>query len=96
MLAHELAHICRGDFLTGLAGPVSLTLHFYNPLAHWLAARLRLEQELAADAWGAQPLRRQTIVSRDAGPDGPAPRQPRLDLAGPSFPPLSWHLCPEN
>ncbi len=53
VLAHELAHVCRGDYLTGLAAQVSLTLHFYNPLAHWLAARLRLEQELAADAWGA-------------------------------------------
>jgi Protein of unknown function (DUF1559)/BlaR1 peptidase M56 len=53
VLAHELAHVCRGDYLTGLAAQVSLTLHFYNPLAHWLAGRLRLEQELAADAWGA-------------------------------------------
>ena len=52
-LAHELAHICRHDFLTGLVAQVSLSLHFYNPLAHWLTARLRLEQELAADAWGA-------------------------------------------
>src|SRR5262249_24895777 len=32
---------------------LSLAIHFYHPLAHWLAARLRLEQELAADAWGA-------------------------------------------
>ncbi len=54
VLAHELAHVCRGDFLTGLVAQVSLTLHFYNPLAHWLASRLRLEQELAADAWGAR------------------------------------------
>jgi beta-lactamase regulating signal transducer with metallopeptidase domain len=53
VLAHELAHVCRGDYLTGMAAQVSLTLHFYNPLAHWLATRLRLEQELAADAWGA-------------------------------------------
>jgi hypothetical protein len=52
-LSHELAHICRSDFFTGLTAQISLTLHFYNPLAHWLAARLRLEQELAADAWGA-------------------------------------------
>jgi beta-lactamase regulating signal transducer with metallopeptidase domain len=52
-LSHELAHICRSDFLTGLTAQISLTLHFYNPLAHWLARRLHLEQELAADAWGA-------------------------------------------
>jgi prepilin-type processing-associated H-X9-DG protein len=52
-LSHELAHICRRDFLTGVVAQLSLSLHFYNPLAHWLSARLRLEQELAADAWGA-------------------------------------------
>ena len=54
VLAHELAHVHRGDFLAGLVGQLSLALQFYHPLAHWLAARLRLEQELAADAWGAR------------------------------------------
>jgi len=53
VLAHELAHVCRGDFLAGLVAQLSLALHFYHPLAHWLVVRLRLEQELAADAWGA-------------------------------------------
>jgi hypothetical protein len=53
VLAHELAHVVRGDFLTGLIAQLSVALHFYHPLAHWLAKRLRLEQELAADAWGA-------------------------------------------
>lgn len=53
VLAHELAHVCRDDFLAGLVAQCSLTVHFYNPLAHWLAARFRLEQELAADAWGS-------------------------------------------
>lgn len=54
VLSHELAHVCRGDFLAGLVAQLSLALHYYHPLAHWLAARLRLEQELAADAWGAR------------------------------------------
>ena len=53
VLAHELAHVVRGDFLTGLIAQISVAIHFYHPLAHWLAKRLRLEQELAADAWGA-------------------------------------------
>jgi len=53
VLAHELAHVCRGDFRAGLVAQLSLALHFYHPLAHWLAGRLRLEQELAADASGA-------------------------------------------
>jgi beta-lactamase regulating signal transducer with metallopeptidase domain len=54
VLAHELAHVCRGDFLTGLLAQVCLASQFYHPLAHWLSARLRLEQELAADAWSAR------------------------------------------
>jgi len=54
VLAHEVAHVRRGDFVAGLAAQLCLALHFYHPLAHWLAARLRLEQELAADAWAAR------------------------------------------
>ncbi len=54
VLSHELAHIRRNDYISGLLGQLSLALHYYHPLAHWLAGRLRLEQELAADAWGAQ------------------------------------------
>jgi prepilin-type processing-associated H-X9-DG protein len=54
VLAHEIAHVRRGDFLAGVAAQVSLAVQFYHPLAHWLATRLRLEQELAADAWAAQ------------------------------------------
>jgi prepilin-type processing-associated H-X9-DG protein len=53
VLAHELAHVRRRDFLVGLAAQLGLALHFYHPLAHWLVSRLRLEQELAADAWSA-------------------------------------------
>jgi hypothetical protein len=54
VLSHELAHIRRNDYLAGLWAQLSLALHYYHPLAHWLARRLRLEQELAADAWGAR------------------------------------------
>jgi hypothetical protein len=54
VLAHELAHIHRNDYFSGLWAQFSLALHYYNPMAHWLSRRLRLDQELAADAWGAQ------------------------------------------
>ena len=53
VLAHEVAHVVRGDFAGWLFAQLSVVLHFYNPLVHWLARRLRIEQELAADAWGA-------------------------------------------
>jgi beta-lactamase regulating signal transducer with metallopeptidase domain len=54
VLAHELAHVCRDDYLAGVVARTAIALYFYHPLVHWLAARLRLEQELAADALGAR------------------------------------------
>jgi beta-lactamase regulating signal transducer with metallopeptidase domain len=54
VLAHELAHIQHGDYLAGLLARISVALHFYHPLVYWLAARLHLQQELAADALGAR------------------------------------------
>jgi beta-lactamase regulating signal transducer with metallopeptidase domain len=54
VLAHETAHIARGDYLTWLVAQISVALHVYHPLVHWLAGRLRLEQELAADACAAE------------------------------------------
>lgn len=53
VLAHEIAHIRHNDFLACLGGQLGLALHFYHPLVHWLVGRLRLEQELAADATAA-------------------------------------------
>lgn len=50
VLAHELAHVERGDYLLWLAAQMALVLHFYHPAVHWLAAKIRLEQEFAADA----------------------------------------------
>ncbi|MEX0713199.1 MAG: M56 family metallopeptidase [Pirellulales bacterium] len=54
VLAHEIAHIARRDYVTWIAAQCSLACHFYHPLVHWLVGRLRFEQELAADALGAQ------------------------------------------
>jgi beta-lactamase regulating signal transducer with metallopeptidase domain len=54
VLAHELAHVSRSDFLTGLLARVGVALHFYHPVLHWMAGRLHLQQELAADALGAR------------------------------------------
>jgi prepilin-type processing-associated H-X9-DG protein len=53
-LAHELAHVWRGDYAAGLWAQFCLVMNWFNPLAHWLFGRLRLEQELAADAWAAR------------------------------------------
>lgn len=53
VLAHELAHVKRRDYVAAVAAQSALAMHFYHPLLHWLAGRLRLEQELAADAIAA-------------------------------------------
>ncbi|MBD3672414.1 MAG: DUF1559 domain-containing protein [Planctomycetaceae bacterium] len=56
VIAHEVAHICRFDFPAWFAAQVGVVLHFYHPIVHWLAGKLRLEQELAADAAAARIL----------------------------------------
>jgi beta-lactamase regulating signal transducer with metallopeptidase domain len=53
VLAHELAHVACGDFLNRLIAHLAVALHGYHPLVRWLAARLELRQELAADARAA-------------------------------------------
>lgn len=54
VLAHELTHIQRSDFVARLVAQFGLAVHFYHPLVHWLVGRLRLEQELAADTGAAR------------------------------------------
>ena len=49
VLAHELAHIVRSDYLITSFAQLVAAIHFYHPLVHALVARLRLDQELAAD-----------------------------------------------
>jgi Zn-dependent protease with chaperone function len=53
VLAHELVHVRRRDYLAGLFAVGCRTLHFYHPLVRWLVSRLRLHQELIADALAA-------------------------------------------
>jgi hypothetical protein len=54
VLSHELAHILRNDYAVGLIARLAVALNFFHPVVRWMAARLRLEQELASDALGAQ------------------------------------------
>lgn len=54
VLAHELAHVVRGDYAAGLLARLAVALNSYHPLVRWTAGRLRLQQELAADALGAR------------------------------------------
>ncbi|MTW09519.1 TonB family protein [Pseudoduganella eburnea] len=53
LLAHELAHVRRHDFLVNLLQNVIETLLFYHPAVWWLSRRIRHERELVADAIAA-------------------------------------------
>jgi bla regulator protein blaR1 len=50
MLAHEQAHLERGDILVGLVAMIWLCVFWFNPLMYWAVSRLRFDQELACDA----------------------------------------------
>jgi len=49
VLAHELAHILRYDYLVNMLQAVVETLLFYHPAVWWASARIRRERELCCD-----------------------------------------------
>jgi TonB family protein len=49
VLAHELAHILRYDYLVNMLQTVVETLLFYHPAVWWASARIRQERELCCD-----------------------------------------------
>jgi TonB family protein len=49
VLAHELAHIRRHDYLVNLLQMAAETLLFYHPAVWWISGRLRHERELCCD-----------------------------------------------
>lgn len=57
LLAHELAHVRRWDYLANLLQSAVEALLFFHPVVWWLSARLRTERELVADQISAELLR---------------------------------------
>ena len=49
LLAHELAHIRRHDYLVNLLQTVTETLLFYHPAVWWVSHQIRIEREQACD-----------------------------------------------
>jgi len=49
ILAHELAHIRRHDFIVNLMQAVVETLLFYHPAVWWISQRIRVEREHCCD-----------------------------------------------
>ena len=83
VIAHELAHVGRGDFAAWLLARLSVAVYFWHPLVRLLAGRLHLQQELAADAEAARvsggrpaylrALAALTLRSQGCGHGWPAP-----------------------
>ncbi|MEK3718488.1 M56 family metallopeptidase [Paenibacillus sp. FSL R7-0333] len=56
ILAHELAHYKRLDMLWNLLGSIAATIHWFNPLV-WLAIRrMKIDREVACDAYALEVL----------------------------------------
>jgi beta-lactamase regulating signal transducer with metallopeptidase domain len=60
ILAHELAHVRRHDYLVNLLQTIAQTLFFFHPAAWYISARMRFEREACCDDLvihraGAQP-----------------------------------------
>lgn len=49
VLAHELAHVRRHDYLANLIQMAAETILFHHPAAHWVSRRIRTEREYCCD-----------------------------------------------
>ncbi|QCP14872.1 M56 family metallopeptidase [Pseudoduganella umbonata] len=49
LLAHEMAHIRRHDYVVNIVQNLAEILLFYHPAVWWLSRRIRFERELIAD-----------------------------------------------
>lgn len=56
LLAHELAHVRRCDYLVNLVQSVIETLLFYHPAVWWISHRIRVEREHIADDLAARQI----------------------------------------
>jgi beta-lactamase regulating signal transducer with metallopeptidase domain len=77
LLAHELAHIRRHDYLVNLLQNLVEALLFYHPVVWWLSHRVRAEREHVADALAAEAIgdpRRLALALSELSELTPAPR----------------------
>ncbi|GAB1847665.1 hypothetical protein MyNCGM683_25170 [Achromobacter xylosoxidans] len=82
LLAHELAHVRRHDYLVNLLQHAAEVLLFFHPSIWWLSRRLRIERERIADQMAAtligspMPLARALHALARAATESPAPVAP--------------------
>jgi bla regulator protein blaR1 len=56
LLAHELAHVARNDYLVNLLQSITETLLFFHPVVWWLSRRIRDEREQVCDSLAARAI----------------------------------------
>lgn len=99
LLAHELAHVRRWDYLVNLLQSLVEALLFFHPVVWWLSTRMRIEREHLADELAAQALNdpgRLALALHELSLQIPA-RQPGLILSasgGPLFRRIERLLAP--
>ncbi len=89
LLAHELAHIRRHDYLVNLLQGAVEAMLFYHPVTWWLSRRIRIEREHIADQLAAQAIGEPRRLARAlyelsehaATPPAPSLAAPSLALA---------------
>jgi TonB family protein len=64
ILAHELAHIARHDFLVNLFQSAAEVMLFYHPAVWWLSGRIRQEREMCCDEMAAAVCGDRVLYSR--------------------------------
>lgn len=63
ILAHELAHLRRRDYLVNLLQCVVETLLFYHPAVRWVSERIRIEREFCCDDLAATVINDRTELA---------------------------------
>ena len=85
ILAHELAHIRRRDYLWNLAQMLVESLLFFNPVVWWLGRQVRIEREACCDAMAVALTGRPLDYSRTL-----ADWAERVPLATPHAAAVAW------
>ena len=82
VLAHELAHVRRADFLWNLVQTFAETLFFFHPAVWWIGSCLRSERELCCDDLALKLCPNPVIYARALFHlEEQRARQPRLAMA---------------
>jgi beta-lactamase regulating signal transducer with metallopeptidase domain len=82
VLAHELAHVRRADFLWNLVQTFAETLFFFHPAVWWIGGCLRSERELCCDDLALKVCPNPVIYARALFHlEEQRSRQPRLAMA---------------